>query len=177
MFQQFESFRVIIYMFRTETRTVRHSNIEETISNILHETSLESIRNNCTLCTCESTHRLEYLKWRFFTDIQYSESPSFRSKCAELCGEFCQWFFHQCALQPDFSPYMLFIDEVTFTQRGVFNVQIIQGRAHSTQPHALQNRFSLNSWESIERFSHSPIYTTNTTHYNSSRYRIFLEDF
>lgn len=66
---------------------------------------------------------------------------------------FAQWFQLQTAMDPNFPSSVLFTDEATFTQDGVFNLHNrhnwAQHNPHVTHAHEHQHRFAVNVWAGI----------------------------
>lgn len=164
---------------RTGTRTVRHPNMEETILNIVDETPRTSTR-----AIARRVHVSQPTVWRVLNEerlhpFHIQRVQALQASDYPLRVEFCQWFLQQCALQPDFPAYVLFTDEATFTQEGVFNVHNTHVWAtenpHATRPHAFQKRFSVNVWAGIVNdFLIGPYLLPTRLH--GSHYRIFLEE-
>jgi hypothetical protein len=66
---------------------------------------------------------------------------------------FCQWFVHQCALNPLFVSSVLFTDEAAFTRNGIINFHNNHVWAKEN-PHAVvqsrhQQQISINVWAGI----------------------------
>jgi hypothetical protein len=66
---------------------------------------------------------------------------------------FCQWFVHQCALNPSFVSSVLFTDEETFIRNGTIHFHNNHEWAEEN-PHAVvysrhQQQFSINVWAGI----------------------------
>ncbi|GFW46040.1 DUF4817 domain-containing protein [Trichonephila clavipes] len=66
---------------------------------------------------------------------------------------FAQWFLNQIAADMHFASSMLFCDEATFSREGVINTHNAHmwalNNPHSTQPRAMQQRFTVNVWAGI----------------------------
>lgn len=67
--------------------------------------------------------------------------------------DFCRWFLRQTENQPEFPGLVLFTDEATFSQEGVFNTHNLhlwaQENPRKTRPHSFQTKFTVNVWAGI----------------------------
>ncbi|KFM77037.1 hypothetical protein X975_18776, partial [Stegodyphus mimosarum] len=121
---------------RSGRRTALQPRIEESILNIAHESPQTSTRAIARRLQLSHSTVWTVLNENGLHPYHLQRVQAFQETDYPLRVHFCHWFLQQCEAQADFPSNVLFTDEATFSQEGIFNSHNMH--VWATQPRAFQ---------------------------------------